>query len=115
MENGPVDNSYVVTTTPHLTKEEVVVLVREDLRARTFHYDTEKGFYPVFCGFQEIRDGRIRPIWSVAFATPARQVHLRGEIVEVFEKDYYACIDDESKELLYIIHSTGYMEPVGAK
>lgn len=112
MESGLIDNQFTTLATPHLTQEEAVSLVRQDLEARAFKYDLVKGFWPVFQGLREIRSGDIRPVWSVAFVTAARQVPFRGKIVEVPEEDFFGCVDDETKELLYIIYSTGYMEPV---
>lgn len=111
-----MDNQFTTSVIPQLTKEEVVSLVRKDLEARAFEYNTEKGFWPVFHGLSETRDGTtVRPLWTVAFVTIARLVPFRGKIVEVTEDSLFGCVDDETKELLYIIHSTGYMEPASAE
>lgn len=107
-----MESGQLVNLTPHLTQEEVISLVLKDLEARAFKYDVAKGFWPVFQGLRKTRTGDVRPIWSVAFVTAARQVPLRGKVVEVPEEDYFGFVDDETKELLYIIYSTGYMEPV---
>ncbi len=111
MDTGlTINNRSAAVVTPKLTQEEAVSIAREALKARKLDFDTAKGFWPVFQGLRETRDGITTPIWSVAFATSARQVPFRGKIVEVAEKDYYACVSDETKEFLYIIHSTGYIE-----
>lgn len=115
MENGLINILTTVPVTPNLTPEEAIAVVRKDLETRKFNYNVEKGFWPVFQGALELRDGSMRPTWSVALETPARQVNLRGNTVYVSPKDYFGVVDDETGKLLYFIYSTGYLEPIKAK
>ncbi|MCB2376387.1 hypothetical protein LGH70_02265 [Hymenobacter sp. BT635] len=96
--------------TPHTTPEEVLAIAQAAVQARNVVYNADKGFWPVFQGPVETRTGAILPIWTVAFVSGGAAVSIRGRVLDPMEKEYYAYINDETKEFLYIIHSTGYIE-----
>jgi hypothetical protein len=93
-----------------LTTDAVLALVERELEARDLAYDKAKGLWPTYYGLHPIRNGDLVPTWSVAFAIPGRTVLFRGKLVEVSEKMYFALVNDETRELVYIIHSAGYVE-----
>ncbi|UOQ72683.1 hypothetical protein [Hymenobacter cellulosilyticus] len=96
--------------TPQSTPEEVVAIAQAAVQAHRIVHNVDKGFWPVFQGPIETRTGATLPVWTVAFVSSATAVTIRGRVLDPIEKEYYAYINDETKEFLYIIHSTGYID-----
>lgn len=105
-----METGQTLNPSASLTREEVLTLAQRELALRGLDYDQDRGLWPTYHGHYRVRGGETAPIWSVAYATPARTVELRGRLVEVPPKEYFALINDETHEFLYVHHSTGYLE-----
>lgn len=87
----------------HLTEKEVVDMAQSILESNKLGYDPLEGLNAKYSEHTELRNGQTAPVWVVSYVTPP----------DFFDQhDHFMYISDESKELLYIMTQSGYVDPV---
>ena len=89
----------------NITETEAIHIAETILSSNGLGYDTSEGFTAKFSRDTKLRDGRLTSAWVVSYVTPP----------SLFEQhDHFMYISDETKDVLYIMTQSGYIEKAGS-